>query len=226
MPGGGLWLDVKCLFDSEHFLMPNGQAEDAKDSALVYDADLNMCFVVESRTFVKFGAFHKEGSHGLVRQDRKFGFGHLPPGAMEMFDDCTIEVPLAFFRSAVLRKGFLCHRVQLYKSFVGRPHSLDTFLCGEVQASSQINHCANYGWVFNVSPGQACPLQRPDWITLPEINPRTKPIVGFFAHQKVRTAQNCLGGFDAASVAGKNKAIQTGGIPALICRPCRNNHPS
>ena len=143
-----------------------------------------------------------------------------------MLDDCTVEVPLAFFRSRILRQGFLCHRVYLRESFVGGPYRFYTFLRGEVQTSPQIDDRANYGRGFDVSPGQTCPLKRPDRVALPEVSPRAEPVIGFLADQKLRTAQKYLGGLDAAAVIGKNKIIQAGGTPVLIFHPYRNSHPS
>jgi hypothetical protein len=145
---------------------------------------------------------------------------------MEMFDDCTIEVPLTFFGSEVLREGFRCHRMYLHESFVGRPYSFDAFLCGEIQASSQIDDRAYYRRVLDVPPRQTCPLKRTDRVTLPEVDTGAEPVVGLFADQKLRTAKKYLGGLDAASVVGKNEVIQAGGTPALIFRLGRSSHPS
>jgi len=219
-------LYVECLVDSKHLLVPRWQAKNAKNSTLVDGADLNMRFVVESRTFVEFGAFHEQGPHCLIRQDRRFRLCHLLPGAMEMLNHRTVEIPLTFFGSEVLREGFPYHRVYLHESFVGRPYSLDAFLRGEIQASSQIDDRAYYRRVFDCSPRQACPLKRPDRVTLPEVDTGAKPVVGLFADQKLRTAQKYLGGLDAASVVGKDKIIQAGGTPALIFRLGRSSHPS
>jgi len=225
-PAGGLSLDVKRLVDSEHFLMPSWQAEDAKDSALVDHADLNMRLVMESRAFVELFAFRKQGSHCLVGQDCWFGFSHLLPGAVKMSNYGTVQVPLAFFGPDVLGKGFLGQFVQFDQPFVRGTYCKYAILCGEVQASPQVNDCAHYGGGLDVSPWQTCPLKRSDRVALPKVNAGAKPIVRFFADQKLRAAQNYLGGLDAASVVGKNEVIQTCGTPALICRLYRNNHPS
>lgn len=106
------------------------------------------------------------------------------------------------------------------------PHSFYAFLRREVKASARVDDCADHGWGFDVSPRQTCPLESPDGVTFPEVDPRAKPVVGFLADQKLRAAQKDLGGLDAASVIGKDEVIQTCGTPALVCRLCQNNHPS
>jgi hypothetical protein len=212
--------------DAEHLLVPGRQAEDAEDSALLNDADLNVGLVVESGAFVELGAFDEQGTHSLIGQDRRFRFGHLLPGAMEMSNYSAIQGALAFFRSGVLRKWLLGHRVDLRKSLIGRPHGFNPFLRRQVQASSQIHDSADDGRPFDVPPWQAGPLKGTNRIAFPEIDAGAKPVVGLFADQKLRTAQKNLGGLDAAAVIGKNKIIQTGGTPSLACRLYRSSHLS
>jgi hypothetical protein len=69
-------------------------------------------------------------------------------------------------------------------------------------------------------------LVRPDRVILPEVNTGAEPVVRPFAHQKLRTAQKCLGGLDAASVVGDDKIIQARGTLPLVCHPCRSSRPS
>jgi len=145
---------------------------------------------------------------------------------MEVFNHRAVEVPLTLFGSEVLGKGFPSYRVYSHESFVGRPYSFNAFLCGEIKASTQIDDRAQDGRHLDVSPRQACPLERPDWVALPEIGSGTEPVVGFFADQKLRTAQKYLGGLDAASMICEGKIIQAGGTPALIFRPGRSSRPS
>ena len=65
----GVFLSVKSLFDSKHFLVPLRQTEDSEDSALVDDAYLNVRLVVKSRAPVELLPFHKECSDRLVGQN-------------------------------------------------------------------------------------------------------------------------------------------------------------
>jgi len=143
-----------------------------------------------------------------------------------VLDYRAVEVPLPLVGSNVLRKGFLCQRVQLDEPFVRGAHCFDAALRGEVEAPAHINDCANDGRGLDVSPGQTRPLNSPDWVVLPEVDSWAKPVIGCFAGQKLRTAQKYLGGVDATSVIGKNEIIQTRGTPVLACRSRQSSHPA
>ncbi len=185
-----------------------------------------MCFVVESGAFVEFITFHKQSPHRLIGQDRGVRLSHFLASAVKMFDDRTIEMALPFFRADILRKRLFRKSVELDQTFVGGPYSFDPALRREVQASANVEDCTDDRRGLDVSPGQARPLNSPDWVVFPEVDSWPKPVVGCLACQKLRTAQKYLGGFDTASVIGKNEVIQIRGTPALACRFRQSSHPS
>jgi hypothetical protein len=58
--------------------------------------------------------------------------------------------------------------------------------------------------MFEAPPSFGCPLIGANHIVFPEVYTGSKPVIIFFAGQKRRTAQKFLGGFEIASVIGKN----------------------
>jgi hypothetical protein len=58
--------------------------------------------------------------------------------------------------------------------------------------------------MVEVSAGFDCPLIGADRVVFPEIYSGSKPVIILPAGQKRRTAQKLLGGFEIASVIGKD----------------------
>jgi hypothetical protein len=108
---------------------------------------------------------------------------------MQMLDYRAIEVSFASFGAYILRDGFFCECMKLPETFVRGSYSFYAILRGEVQASSEIDDRTDNGWGLDFSPRKASPLKRPDRVTLPKVDTWAKPVVGFFAGLKLRTAQ-------------------------------------
>jgi hypothetical protein len=85
-----------------------------------------------------------------------------------------------------------------------KPDGLDSILRRQVETVPQFNHSTDNRGMGEFSAVLGCPLIGSDHVVLPEVNTGAKPVIILSAGLKRRTAQEFLGGFEIASVIGKD----------------------
>jgi hypothetical protein len=162
--------------------MRRWNTKDALDALWIADGNLNVILHAEGRPSIQWRPLDK---YSLDRVER--GLSFLILKTMKIIQHCAIQIVPCPIGLVLWERDtrLLVELLKPNKCSFSRPEATTG---GEVEAIPQIDHCANYRRLANrlwlTLRRFASKFQPTQRISLPEINPRAKPVVIIMGREK------------------------------------------
>lgn len=154
-------------------------AKDAFDEAGVPDGDLDVRLVAEARRRVDRVTFDEYPAHGVERRQSR-----LFTVLVKVIYDRAVQMPLQEVAAALVLREIGVMKLRAFRvgpaeAVIGGFQSLHGIVGHKIEAVSKVDDRADDKWLVELLTLYrfVCPLEAPDRVRFPEIDPGTKLVI-------------------------------------------------